>query len=806
MSDFHHLDDARDIWLAVKARFGGNDESKKMRKSMLKQEFSEFRVSKSEGLHKGYDMFQKILSQLNQMQAKPDNEDCNMKFLRALPPSWSQVAITLKTKGGLDYLTQRYSFFQTEEPGYKTEEPKALLSVDSMLNWSDHEGKDVENGAAQVYGMDCRELKEDALLWGFTLEESKARFVKAVGMHVVPPPITGTFMPPSNNPDLDDTLFTFVTSLQTQRPLALPSCCFKCQVSKLQDQWNPLPSAPSSVAFQTMLRRLPDQQPSSSNVNPAVCNACYVLKRVLSAKPITRPPYELVSWESFRSTSVILKLLGVFVNEASEWWRAVDKIMTVMNMLGFKSKHMKPMLQLKKPYPSPSDLANSMSSYSEMEDIHHHPDSGGLDPPKGEFEMSVMGELTFFLGLQVKQEPDGIFISQNKYVHDMLKKFDMESVRPATIPFEASKPKSKDELGQMIECFVLDTRVYTLTSQFECPQSREVLLCWGDSVLMGDRKSTTCGCQFLGRRLISWQCKKETIMATSSTLKQNMLLTGLTDLLVRVRTSASKEGPPAILATIDRTPYTITESLVRSQLQLDDDGGVEDLPIADIYLVVTMRRFFITSPPMVHSSSTMKVQIGGAEDLDKLTACLFSSVSSLVAEVEYFQESELKAHKTACSKDWKRIAEPMMWILLSSWLRQLLQLLLLQLVCWWLSDVPVVPTTDPSNQRITISFDGQEGTSIQRKELLGKRGRRLGGEEAVRKIYDEEQAELDKEEREEIQKEKTTYLEQASSKKSKSTEAPKSDVPADSQQPSVEVPSQKATIEDVEVPLPLLLS
>ncbi|GJR46231.1 putative ribonuclease H-like domain-containing protein [Tanacetum coccineum] len=76
-----------------------------MRKSMLKQEFSDFKVTESEGLHKGYDRFQKILSQLNQMQAKPDNEDCNMKFLRALPPSWSQVAITLKTKGGLDYLS-----------------------------------------------------------------------------------------------------------------------------------------------------------------------------------------------------------------------------------------------------------------------------------------------------------------------------------------------------------------------------------------------------------------------------------------------------------------------------------------------------------------------------------------------------------------------------------------------------------------------------------------------------------------------------------------------------------------------------
>nr|GEZ14922.1 reverse transcriptase domain-containing protein [Tanacetum cinerariifolium] len=55
MADFHHLDDTREIWLAVKARFDGNKESKKMRKTMLKQAFSEFSVSEEEGLHKGYD-------------------------------------------------------------------------------------------------------------------------------------------------------------------------------------------------------------------------------------------------------------------------------------------------------------------------------------------------------------------------------------------------------------------------------------------------------------------------------------------------------------------------------------------------------------------------------------------------------------------------------------------------------------------------------------------------------------------------------------------------------------------------------
>nr|GEV20161.1 putative reverse transcriptase domain-containing protein [Tanacetum cinerariifolium] len=105
MADFHHLDDAREIWLAVKARFDGHEESKKIRKTMLKQEFSEFSVSEEEGLHKGYDRFQKILSQLNQMQAKLNNDDVNIKFLRVLPPSWSHVALTLKTRGGLEYLS-----------------------------------------------------------------------------------------------------------------------------------------------------------------------------------------------------------------------------------------------------------------------------------------------------------------------------------------------------------------------------------------------------------------------------------------------------------------------------------------------------------------------------------------------------------------------------------------------------------------------------------------------------------------------------------------------------------------------------
>ncbi|GJU38483.1 putative ribonuclease H-like domain-containing protein [Tanacetum coccineum] len=64
---------------------------------------------------------------------------------------------------------------------------------------------------------------------------------------------------------------------------------------------------------------------------------------------------------------------------------------------------------------------------------------------KSRFQMSSMGELTLFLGLQVKQKKDGIFISQDKYVVEILKKFDFVSVKTASTPIETQKPLVKDK-------------------------------------------------------------------------------------------------------------------------------------------------------------------------------------------------------------------------------------------------------------------------------------------------------------------------------------------------------------------------
>ncbi|GJS22307.1 putative ribonuclease H-like domain-containing protein [Tanacetum coccineum] len=64
---------------------------------------------------------------------------------------------------------------------------------------------------------------------------------------------------------------------------------------------------------------------------------------------------------------------------------------------------------------------------------------------KSRFQISSIGDLTFFLGLQVQHKEDGIFISQDKYVTEILKKFDFDSVKTASTPIEIQKPLIKDE-------------------------------------------------------------------------------------------------------------------------------------------------------------------------------------------------------------------------------------------------------------------------------------------------------------------------------------------------------------------------
>ncbi|GKB68359.1 hypothetical protein Tco_0929771, partial [Tanacetum coccineum] len=80
LAKFHKMTDSKDMWEVIKSRFG-------------------------EGLHKGYDKFQSLLSQLKIDDVGVSTEDVNQKFLRSLPASWSQVSLIMRTKPGVDTLS-----------------------------------------------------------------------------------------------------------------------------------------------------------------------------------------------------------------------------------------------------------------------------------------------------------------------------------------------------------------------------------------------------------------------------------------------------------------------------------------------------------------------------------------------------------------------------------------------------------------------------------------------------------------------------------------------------------------------------
>ncbi|GJS39457.1 putative ribonuclease H-like domain-containing protein [Tanacetum coccineum] len=101
---------------------------------------------------------------------------------------------------------------------------------------------------------------------------------------------------------------------------------------------------------------------------------------------------------------------------------------------------------------------------------------------------------------QGHRQEEGIDYDEDKYVAEILKKFDFANVKTASTPIETQKPLVKDEEAN-------DVDVHLYSNPIDSDYAGANL----------DRKSTTGGCQFLGRRLISWQCKKQTIVATSTT-------------------------------------------------------------------------------------------------------------------------------------------------------------------------------------------------------------------------------------------------------------------------------------------------
>nr|GFA36250.1 hypothetical protein [Tanacetum cinerariifolium] len=157
--------------------------------------------------------------------------------------------------------------------------------------------------------------------------------------------------------------------------------------------------------------------------------------------------------------------------------------------------------------------------------------------------------------------------------------------KSASIPIDTEKPLLKDPDGEDVDAHIYRYLKGKLHLGLWYPKDSPFnLVAYSDSDYAGarlDRKSTTGGCQFIVCRLISWQCKKQTIVATSSTKAKYVAAARC---CAQASVSIKKSNDVMRLqALIDRKNVIITEDSIRKALRLDDADGVDFLPNDEIF-------------------------------------------------------------------------------------------------------------------------------------------------------------------------------------------------------------------------------
>ncbi|GJV72628.1 putative ribonuclease H-like domain-containing protein [Tanacetum coccineum] len=569
------------MWDAIKSRFGGNDESKKMQKYILKQQFEGFSVSNTEGLHKGYD--------------------------RSLPSAWSQVSLIMRTKPGVDSLSfddlynnlrafesdvkgstasssssQNVAFIsentsstnenqgksrqqeegcmecwnQGWEQNWKEGGSKALVTIDGEgVDWTNHSEKmknsfdgmqnssESDNNKKEAQ-KEKEDLKAKAEKWHNssknlskllnTQMSANDKFGLGYGDHRYDGILSyenevlqSVFMnkeselekqplydrsenqannhagqqEAKNNAGTNDLIDAGkYTSAQT----ALLYSASPHEGLSLSDPTNPEQDdseiPPLEDIYQNSTDALILGDPTSavqtrSKVNKS-SGAYAFVSYVQKQRRNNHKDFQHCLFACFLSQHEPKK-----ISEALEDESTIDKTLFIK-----KDKHDIILVQV---YVDDIIFGSTKKSWcDEFEALM-----------KSRFQMSSMGELTFFLGLQVKQKADGIFISQDKYVAEILKKFDFANVKTASTPIETQKPLVKDEEASDVDVHLyrsmIGSLMYLTASRLDIMylKGKPKLGLWyprvssfdleaySDSDYAGanlDRKSTTGGCQFLG--------------------------------------------------------------------------------------------------------------------------------------------------------------------------------------------------------------------------------------------------------------------------------------------------------------------
>nr|GEV09181.1 hypothetical protein [Tanacetum cinerariifolium] len=226
------------------------------------------------------------------------------------------------------------------------------------------------------------------------------------------------------------------------------------------------------------------------------------------------------------------------------------------------------------------------------------------------FQMSSMGELTFFFGLQVKQKEDGIFICQDKYVAEILKKFDFISVKTTSTPIETKKTLVKDEEATDVDIHLYRSMISSLMYLSASRLDIMYGVCACSRVQVTPKTSHLHVVKRIFRILISWQCKKQTIIATSTIEAEYVVAASYWSYTHKVKViNAEAEGVRAAVEILTAATLTVLVLLKLFFIGCEEDERrfnaaidvVKSLLLKE-YALLVYKCWFFTTPQMVINS------------------------------------------------------------------------------------------------------------------------------------------------------------------------------------------------------------
>ncbi|GJR67431.1 retrovirus-related pol polyprotein from transposon TNT 1-94 [Tanacetum coccineum] len=583
---------AKEIWKTLLITHQGNNQVKDNKIDLLVQQYEQFVISEDESIDTAFARFNTIITSLKDLDEGYSSKNYVRKFLRALHPKWRAKVMAIEDSKDLTSLSldEFIRNLKVHEMIIKkdSEIVKAKGEIKSLSLKAKKESCDKECSTSgsedEEYAMAVRDFKKfftrrgrfvrqprnDKKTFQRSRDDQNGKSDKKMFRCGDPNHLIGECPKPlkdknqrafvggswSDNGEEDDEKIKDETCLvaQTSNEARLVAQGYNQQEGiDYEETYAPM-AIIKSIRILLAYACVLDFKLFQMDVKSAFLNG-FINEEVYMAQP---PGF--IDFEKLDHVYKLKKALYGLKQAPKSWY---DRLKAILIKHVYKMGMIDNILFTKKKSSNPiivqihvDDIifgSTSQDRCDEFSKIMHD-----------EFEMSMKGELNFFLGLQIKQMEDGIFFNQSKYIKEMLKKFGLEYSKPMKTPMSSDTKLTKDEDCELVDStkyrgmigsllYLMASRPDIMFSVCLCARFQEGpktsylkavkrifryikgtphLRLWypkgtgietvgyadpdhaGDYV---DQKSTSCICTFVRCCLTSWFSKKQTALTISTT-------------------------------------------------------------------------------------------------------------------------------------------------------------------------------------------------------------------------------------------------------------------------------------------------